>query len=207
MKPVLKSIVFILAIFIAGNALLSLQGFAGQSPIFKQVLKALPWAGHTHIIAGSLALIFGGFQLSSRLRRKNLSIHKLIGNIYVTCVVVSTIGAIASLPYSQTSMAAKSGFWLLAIVWPVVTLAGYPWRNKFDFHWHGKLMTYSYALTCAAISLRLILVSLLSAGASFQVAYPIAAWGGGLVNVAIAFVILRCVDSSKKQMSAANANA
>ena len=56
----------------------------------------------------------------------------------------------------------------------------------------------SYALTCAAISLRIILGVLLGVGVSFQSAYPIAAWGGLLANLCIAnFMIFKLVLGRK----------
>jgi len=193
-KLVLKVILVLLAIGIAGNALYRVIEPSTQTGVLKRIITTLPWAGYAHIIAGSLALILGSIQLSSRLRRKNLGLHKLIGNAYVACVLISTIGAMAGLPSSKAPISAVAGFWLLAIVWPIVTLAGYPWRGKFDVKWHGKLMIYSYALTCAAISLRLILIPLLIGGVPFRTAYPIAAWGGGISNVLCAFVAMHIMQ-------------
>ena len=195
MKLALKLILVLFVAWIAGHALYRVVEPTAQSGVFKRLVTDVPWAGYAHIVAGSLALILGAFQLSSRIRRNNIQLHKIIGNAYVGCVLISTVGAMVSLPHSRASLAATSGFWLLAIVWPFVTLAGYPWRGKFNVKWHGKLMIYSYALTCAAISLRLILIPCLISGMPFSKAYPIAAWGGGILNVTIAFVALRIIQS------------
>lgn len=191
MKTFGKLAVFLLAISIAGFALESLKNTEHQSGVFRHLLSAVPWAGYTHVIAGSVALIIGSVQLSSRLRKRRLSLHKFIGRCYVLCVLISTVGAFISLPFTRTTWPATSAFWVLATLWPIVTLAGYPWKGTFDVQRHGKLMIYSYALTCAAISLRIILIGSLMSGVSFSIAYPISAWGGFLINLFIAFAIVR----------------
>jgi uncharacterized membrane protein len=201
MKSVSKVVILLFAIGIAGVALLSIFKPEMQSPIFARLLSVVPWAGYTHIVCGSLALLLGGIQLSSRIRRKNLELHKLTGKAYVACVLASSIGAIVSLSFTSSPWAAKSAFWLLAICWPTATLMGYPRGMKFDFAWHGKLMTYSYAMTCAAISLRILLGVQMGMGVGFSTAYPIAAWGGFLINVAIAFVALRFISRRSKSIS------
>lgn len=195
MKTALKAILVLFVIWIAGHAIYRAIEPSAQSGVFKRLVTDVPWAGYAHIVAGSFALILGAFQISSRIRKNNIRLHRGIGNTYVACVLISTMGAMVSLPQSQAPFSAVLGFWMLAIVWPIVTLAGYPWRGKFDVNWHGKLMIYSYALTCAAISLRLILIPLLISGMPFRQAYPIAAWGGTIVNVIITFLTLKIVQS------------
>ncbi len=201
MKLASKVLLVLLVIWIAGHALYRVAEPTAQSGVLKRLITTVPWAGFAHIIAGSFALILGAFQMSSRLRKRNVGLHKSIGNAYVACVLISTAGAMASLPFSTAPLSAVCGFWLLAIVWPIVTLAGYPWRGKFDSKRHGKLMIYSYALTCAAISLRLILIPLLISGVPFRTAYPIAAWGGGIGNVLVVFILMKIVQSRMESKS------
>lgn len=191
MKLASKAILMLLAFAIGGMALLGIVVPSTQSPVFKSLLQGVVWAGHAHVIFGSFALFLGAIQMSSRLRRKNIKLHRLVGNAYLACVLAATTGAIVSLPASASSLAAKSAFWILAFLWPLVTLAGYPRGDRFCIRRHGKLMLFSYSLTCSAITLRIILISLLASGVSFQVAYPISAWGALLGNTTIAIVFTR----------------
>ncbi len=193
-----KILLVLLVVWIAGHALYRAVDPSAQSGVLKRLVTTIPWAGYCHIVAGSFALILGAFQMSSRLRRQKPSVHRMIGNAYVACVMISTVGAITGLPYSQAPLSAICGFWLLAIVWPIVTLAGYPRGEKYDFHRHGTLMSYSYALTCAAITLRLYLIPMLVCGVPFKTAYPIAAWAGGLGNVVIVWLALKLIRSRPK---------
>lgn len=188
---IFKLIVFGLALWIAGVSVVGAFNPELQSGIFRRLMRSVPWAGYAHVLAGSMALVLGGLQMSSYIRRKSMPLHKLMGNAYVVCVLLGTVGAIATLLESTTGWAAKSGFWLLAFAWPATTLAGYPWRGKFDVKWHGRLMIYSYAMTCAAITLRLYLGLLMVSGVSYLWAYPIAAWGGGIGNLILASLAMR----------------
>lgn len=190
MKVVAKSLVYLSAVGIAIVALLSIVQSDLQSPIYRQLTRLIPWAGYTHLIAGSLALLLGGVQFSARIRRKSIGAHKLIGTLYVACVLASTIGAIASVSVSPSPWSAKSAFWTLAVLWPATTLLGYPWRGKFDVSWHARWMILSYALTCSAVSLRFILGITLGLGYAFSFAYPVAAWGGMVGNLLIALLII-----------------
>lgn len=190
MKTLVKAVYYLSACAIAAVSLYAMFDPAIQSPVFKRLLRVIPWAGFCHIVFGSLALILGGLQLSVRLRQRSLQLHKLIGNCYVGCVLIAAVGAMVSLSFTQSPWSSRSGFWLLAIVWPIVTLAGYPRGGKFNFQWHGKLMLYSYALTCSAITLRIYLGIMLGLGINFSVAYPIAGWAGFLGNVLIAYLVL-----------------
>ncbi len=190
MKFAFQLLVFLAAWGVAGFTLLAITQPEWQSPVYRQLVRLIPWAGYLHLFAGSIALLLGVFQFQPRIRQSNIELHKLMGRVYVGCVLASTLGAFVSVWVSPSSWAAKSAFWILAVLWPTVTLLGYPWRGTFNAHWHARWMTLSYALTCAAITLRIILGILLGIGVSFQSAYPIAAWGGVLTNLCIANIII-----------------
>ncbi|MFK7770460.1 MAG: DUF2306 domain-containing protein [Mariniblastus sp.] len=199
-----KLSVLLFAIWIAGTSLYAIVETDSQSGIFRRLLSVIPWAGYAHIIGGSIALVLGGLQFSSRLRRRNLELHKLMGKAYVVCVLVSTLGAFVSLSFTQSPWPAKSAFWLLATLWPIATLAGYPRGEKFDFHWHGRLMILSYSMTCVAISLRLLLGLLLVSEVDFRIAYPISAWGGLVGNLIIAFLLIGVISKVKSKAFVTN---
>jgi uncharacterized membrane protein len=49
----------------------------------------IAWMMFIHGIPGAVALFLGVFQFSSRLRRKHLRLHRVMGRIYVGCVFVA----------------------------------------------------------------------------------------------------------------------
>lgn len=178
------------AIGTAGYAIVALFSKAIQSPVFRELVTTVEWSGKLHIVAGAMALILGLIQLSSRIRNYSLELHKNVGRIYVVLVLLSTTGAMVSLPSSTSGLAAKSAFWFLAILWPIVTIAGYPFRGDFSRSRHARFMIVSFALTCSAVSLRIYLALMLSLGIGFDICYPIAAWGGLITNLLVAMFFL-----------------
>src|SRR4030081_1808405 len=83
----------------------------------RQRYAAIPWLMFAHGIPGALALLLGAFQFSSRLRQRNLQLHRVMGRIYVGCVAISAPAAIAvaiSLPTITLGMASvvQSICWL-----------------------------------------------------------------------------------------------
>lgn len=190
------------AIGTAGYAIVALFNRNLQSPVFREITTNVEWSGKLHIVAGAIALFLGLFQLSTRIRTYSLPLHVNIGRCYVFLVMLSTLGAIISLPSSSSGVAAKSAFWFLATVWPIVTIAGYPFGGDFSRTWHMRLMTISFALTCSAVSLRIYLGIMLSMGIAFDTCYPIAAWAGPISNLAIALIILAVYKPKPKAMYA-----
>jgi uncharacterized membrane protein len=74
----------------------------------RQRYAAIPWLMLAHGIPGALALFLGIFQFSSRLRQRYPKVHRVMGRIYVGCVVISAPVAIAvgiSLPIMTLLMA------------------------------------------------------------------------------------------------------
>ncbi len=178
------------AIGTAGYALIAFLQPGIQSPVYRELVSNVEWSGKLHIVAGALALVLGPFQLSQRIRTYSIELHKNVGRTYVVFVLLSTVGAVISLPTSTSGWAAKSAFWFLATAWPTVTIAGYPIRSTFSLTKHARFMIFSLALTCSAVSLRIYLGVLLALGMSFDVCYPISAWGGIITNLLIATIAL-----------------
>jgi hypothetical protein len=56
---------------------------------------------------------------------------------------------------------------------------------------HRRWMIRSYALTCAAITLRIILPVGLASGLEFSTSYLLAAWGSWTINLVIAELVVR----------------
>ena len=62
--------------------------------------------------------------------------------------------------------------------------------KRFDPKRHGRWMLWSFALTCSAITLRVILIPMIIARVPFATAYPIAAWSGFSVNLLLLELVL-----------------
>jgi hypothetical protein len=82
--------------------------------------------------------------------------------------------------------AAHAGFGLLAIAWLASTLIAYRYILQRNFDAHRSWMIRSYALTLAAVTLRLYIPLSQIAGIPFEAAYPVIAWLCWVPNLAVA---------------------
>src|SRR5215469_2315469 len=76
--------------------------------LLRQRYAAIPVLMLAHGIPGALALCLGALQFSDRLRRRFLSLHRIIGYIYVASVAISAPVAVAvsiRLPLPTLTMA------------------------------------------------------------------------------------------------------
>jgi hypothetical protein len=141
-----------------------------------------------HITASALAMLLGPFQFLKLLRSRFPAVHRWTGRIYVSaCLVGGVAGATVAL-YSAGGLPAGLGFLSLAILWLASTAMAWISAMRRDFGSHERWMIRSFALTLAAVTLRLYLpVSIISHQGQFWVPdYQIIAWICWVPNLIIA---------------------
>lgn len=116
----------------------------------------VPWL-FVHVAGAVVALVLGSFQFLPALRRGAIPPHRWIGRLYVMGCLVGGAAGLVLAPGSSAGPIASTGFGSLAIVWIAVTLLG--WRAVLQgrFAVHRRWMIRSWALTLAAVTLRLYL--------------------------------------------------
>jgi hypothetical protein len=181
----------VLSSFIAvyAAAVLLVPGFG--PPFIAERRTVMPWAVIAHIAGGLGALAIGPWQLNARLRTKALARHRWTGRAYVVLVVVGALGALAMVPGSQEGMVTHVGFGLLGIFWLGTTLMAYRRIRAGDRAGHEAWMIRSFALTLAAVTLRIWLPLGLAAGMSFTDAYRAVSWVCWVPNLLAAEWLLR----------------
>jgi uncharacterized membrane protein len=105
-----------------------------------------------HGIPGMLALLLGMFQFSERLRRRYLQVHRVMGRIYVGCVVISAPTAVVvamRLPI-PTLLAAAT---IQALGWIAATAVGlYCARTgRIQQHREWMMRGYPFAMVFAVV--------------------------------------------------------
>ena len=166
----------------------------------RQNLIDHPIPFYTHVILGPLALIIGAWQFLPITRRSRY--HRFAGRAYVAlCLVGAVAGFIIALT-TTTGPVPGTGFAILALLWFGVTLRGYLYGRDRDTVRHRRWMIRSYALTCAAITLRIILPVGMVSGLSFYESYVLAAWGSWTINLLIAEAIIRWPTRSRRAVAA-----
>ena len=139
-------------------------------------VPGMPWLDEVHFALGGVALVLGvwGFRRDVLARRP--AVHRSVGLIYVAAVNVSGIAALLMAVYSLGGLIGHLGFGLLAVGWLLTTNVGWARIRARRVGDHRRWMVRSYALCCAAITLRIELGPLVAWTGSFERAYPIVAW-------------------------------
>jgi uncharacterized membrane protein len=145
-----------------------------------------------HVVAGVIALLVGPLQFVRRLRTRRPAFHRATGYVYITaCAIGAPAGFVIALGTTSGPLAA-SGFALAALLWAAFTWRGLRAAIDRRFADHRQWMLRSWAMTAAAITLRLMLpFSGLVLGLGFYTAYPVIAWLSWLTNLALVEIHLR----------------
>jgi uncharacterized membrane protein YozB (DUF420 family) len=110
-----------------------------------------------HAGFAATALVIGPLQFFAAIRTRHPRWHRRIGTAYVTCCLVGGVAGFLLALGSTEGPVATAGFGSLALAWMAAT--GNAWRlaRRRDFVSHRRWMIRSYALTFAAVTLRLYL--------------------------------------------------
>ena len=152
-------------------------------------LFARPWLVLHAALAGT-ALIAGPFQFlkSVRARRR---LHRTLGKIYVVCCIVSGSAGFVMSFGSTAGPIAGLGFGTLAVIWIYCTVQALRMAQLRQFDAHRRWMIRSFALTFAAVTLRLYLPFPMMMGFSFVEGYRVIAWLAWVPNLLLAEAFLR----------------
>ncbi len=144
-----------------------------------------------HIVAAGLALLTGPFQFARGLRNRLPRVHRWIGRTYVVSCVAGGVSGGAIALFSTSGLVAGLGFLSLAVCWVGATLLGFVAIRGGGVGRHRRWMTRSFALTYAAVMLRIYLPAATGLGLEFAQVYPAIAWLCWLPNLLVAQILLR----------------
>jgi uncharacterized membrane protein len=110
-----------------------------------------------HIVSGMLVLLIGPFQFVEKLRVKNLNLHRLLGKIYVygILLIAAPTGLIMAF-YAEGGLPSAIAFGAMSVVWFITTLMAVVRIKQKDIEGHRIWMMRSYAMSFAAVTLRLL---------------------------------------------------
>jgi hypothetical protein len=121
----------------------------------RSVIEHVPLQALTHMIVAPIALLAGPFQFLPGLRARRPRLHRWTGRIYVTACLIAGLAALATAPFASGGPIAGAGFAILAVLWVSTTFAAWRAAVARRFDQHRLLMRFSYAMTFAAVTLRL----------------------------------------------------
>ncbi|WP_053372852.1 DUF2306 domain-containing protein [Paenibacillus sp. FJAT-27812] len=129
------------------------QPFVSEKGSLPDLWLTVLWA---HAVSAGIGLAIGWLQLIKRLRHRSPNVHRLIGYVYSMMIVIGGITGLYLAFYAEGVWIAKLGFGALSLAWLYSLFRSLKSIivNR-DPAEHGRWMIRNYALTCAAITLRI----------------------------------------------------
>jgi uncharacterized membrane protein YozB (DUF420 family) len=149
-----------------------------------------PWLV-AHAVCSSVALLVGPWQFLSSAQRRWPRAHRWAGRVYCAAIVAGWFASLPIAAHANTGAIASTAFLLLGVLWVGSTLLGYITIRRRQMQLHRQWMIRSYALTAAAITLRIYLPVLMASGVPFEITYPIVAWASWVFNLIFAEWLIR----------------
>ena len=163
-------------------------------PDMKEVYSKRPLPILFHVGAGLAALSLGALQFFPEIRA-NAKFHRLVGYGYFGSVLISAIAGLVMASLSYGGRPAHAGFAVLGILWLGTMGLSLFEAMRGNISAHKMWVTRNYALTYAAVILRIQLGILLGAGVPFDIMYPIVSWTSWVFNVPfVDYVLPRIVQ-------------
>ena len=121
----------------------------------RSVIENVPVQALVHMTVAPIALLAGPFQFMPGLRARRPRLHRWTGRAYAVCCLIAGASALATAPFASGGPVAGWGFGILAALWIGSTAMGWVTARRRRFAAHRIWMRFSYAMTFAAVTLRL----------------------------------------------------
>jgi len=105
-----------------------------------------PWL-LVHVVSGILATLIGPFQFISRIRTNYLATHRILGKIYLGCILIASFTAVYLAASSQYNLMGKISLGFVPVIW--ISCAGMAYISVLNkrIKQHREWMTRSYVVT------------------------------------------------------------
>ena len=151
------------------------------------------WMGsfYVHITSAMVVLVVGPIQFIKNLRNKNIRLHRTLGKIYVWGVLffAAPSGLIMAF-YAEGGFWSTIGFGLMSLLWFFATFMAVKMAIAKKITEHQKWMYRSYALTFAAVTLRLLIPWFSTFIYNDQFITVSTAWLSWIINLMVVEVII-----------------
>ena len=169
-----------------------LAGTPGEDPFGRRYV-AHPWEGYLHIVPGTVFLVLALPQLSARVRRRRLRLHRRMGRVAIVLGLLSAaFGLLFGARHAfggapQTAATVVFGAWFA-----VTLLLGLRAARGHRVVQHRRWMIRAFAVSTGVGTIRLWVGLLLGTGLTdFRGAFGWAFWLGLTMHVVAAEIYLR----------------
>lgn len=143
----------------------------------------IPAIGLAHTIGGGVAAIIGPFQFLGSLRRRRPRVHVWLGRTYLVAVGLSGLAGLYLSPGSLAANTLGIAFICLALAWLYTGWQAYVTIRRRDVMAHRRWMIRNFALTYAAVTLRIEMPILVVAGMDPILALNVVGWTCWIPNL------------------------
>ncbi|MFE3872966.1 DUF2306 domain-containing protein [Kitasatospora sp. NPDC059146] len=165
-----------------------------------------------HAGPAGLTLIIGPLQFVPRLRTRYPRLHRIAGRVYLVSVVAASAAALYASTVSPSGFPLQVAFFLLTAAWLYTAGQAYRTIRRGEVQLHRIWMIRNYALTFAAVTLRIYLLAGLALAKvvpslTFRDVYTAAGWAAVLGNVLVAeyVIVHRTLERSTRRWRDASA--
>lgn len=147
---------------------------------------------YLHVIGSLTAIMTGPVQFLPAFRNRFLTVHRTLGKAYIGSILFLGVptGAYMAL-YANGGLWASIGFGILSILWLLTTYLAYKHIKNRQIQAHRNAMIRSYAITFAAVMLR-VWTDVLPRdfGVDYQTTIVLCAWLSWIPNIILAEIII-----------------
>lgn len=133
------------------------DNYADQSPVVYAVF-------YSHIVTSGIALALSPIQFSAALRRRFPRAHRILGRVLIGSIALGGITGLVMAFFNDAGLVGAVGFGALSVLWVVAAGRALMAIRRRDIASHRAWMMRTFALTYAAVMLRLWTLVLVLAG-------------------------------------------
>jgi hypothetical protein len=209
-----KKLGWSLMMFLAVGIAVSSSRYLLRNPEMYFVAQRLTYIAHTgslmlHIATSIVALVVGPLQfLPAWRRRAKLAWHRWLGRLYLGGVILGSLSGLDMVQRAHGGIPSHVGFSSLAILWLITAVMAYRRIRAKDIRSHQQWMIRNYALTFAAVTLRLWLGILFGVlHLEFTEVYITVSWLAWVPNLLVAEWIIHRLNQPRRAQTASLAEA
>lgn len=147
--------------------------------------ERMPFVFSMHMLTSAVALLLMPVVI---LTRRRPQYHRMLGRLVGGFVVAGGLTALPVAIFSDSSIAARAGFFTQALVWLYLLARGVSSIRIGDRQRHMFYMLAMFAVTTGAIWFRLITGTAIALQLPFAPIYAAAAWLGWLLPLTLVYV-------------------
>lgn len=114
------------------------------------------WLLLPHAASGLAALLIGPFQLSSRFRQRHLYVHRILGRVYLACIVFSATGALFLSAIHEKQIPDREWAFALSIAWLITAGMAFAAVRNGNIDAHRQWTVRNYAFTTVFVTARVL---------------------------------------------------